>query len=432
MDDEDSSTSQHVQVSFFTNDKTVVSVPDDVYDIPTNADAEQLNVLVNKSIQNEHENWEDRRFEFLIGETFLRTSLSELISEYEVETETVIKVECVLGFEAPKPVFDLQAPDWVSSVHVVNGFIFSTTYSGDLTIYDKKGEKLDTTVHSAKNIFKCSDIIKNPGKDLNGTEIIVGGENQLLSVYKIEKNSISEKFTFRGHERAVECVSVNDDGTRAVSGSFDTTIKVWNLEESETSTIYEKEAENETATKKRKKAAVTKVPMVTIGGHKDRVSSIGWCQWKPSHVLSSSWDNTIVEWDLELAGEVSRIKAQKAFTSIDIHPTSGLVIASSTDAIPRLYDPKSRDGVMVKQSFIGHAKGWVEQVAWNPNDEKCFVSVSTDQTAKMWDVRSGKTPLFDIHGHEDKILCCCWSKSGVIATGSADCTVKTFDACGKV
>uniref|UniRef100_A0A8R1HW07 WD_REPEATS_REGION domain-containing protein n=1 Tax=Caenorhabditis japonica TaxID=281687 RepID=A0A8R1HW07_CAEJA len=87
------------------------------------------------------------------------------------------------------------------------------------------------------------------------------------------------------------------------------------------------------------------------------------------------------------SGEVSRIKGPKSFTSIDIHPTSHLLISSCTDAVPRLYDPKNRDGAMVKQSFIGHQTGWVTSVKWNPVDANQFVSVSTDKTAKMWDVR---------------------------------------------
>lgn len=418
---------KHVQITFFSKDDEIAQIPDAVFDVPTGAECEDLNLLLNKTIEANDDQWKDRRFEFLVGETFLRTSLAEFVEEYEVETETVLKVECVIGIEAPKPLHDIQAPDWVSSVQISNGHIFSTTYGGDIVIVDRKGKETKLAVNSANRLLKCSSIVTKSSKknQLDGTEFLVGGENQLLTLYGIEKGALVEKIVFRGHERAVECVSVNSDLTRAISGSVDTNLKVWNLEASDEATVFEKDDE-ESATKRRKKETKTKVPMVTIGGHRDKVSAVEWCPWKSGHALSCSWDHTIVEWDLELAGEVSRIKGPKSFTSIDIQPTSGLVISSCTDAIPRLYDAKTRDGTMVKQSFIGHQNGWVESVKWNPLDSNQFVSVSTDHTAKMWDVRSSKSSLFDIHGHEDRILCVAWNE-GIIATGSADCTIKIFE-----
>ncbi|CAB3408380.1 unnamed protein product [Caenorhabditis bovis] len=415
---------KHVQVSFFTNDTQIPEIPDSVFDVPISVECDDLNLLINKTIEAVNDKWSDRKFEFLVGETFLRTSLAEFIEEYEIETETVLKVECVIGVEAPKPLHDIQAPDWVSSVIVANNHIFSTTYSGDIVIADRKGKETKLSVNWENKILKCSAMVKK-GKDLNGTQLIVGGESQQLTMYTIEKGTLAEKFIFRGHERAVECVAVNFDSTRAISGSVDTNIKVWSLEESD-NTVYEKTNEDEVKSKKRKREAITKVPMVTIGGHRDVVTAIQWCPWKNSHAFSSSWDHSIVEWDLELAGEVSRTKGPKSFTSVDLHPVSGMMIASCTDATPRLYDPKSRDGTLVKQSYIGHTEGWVEAVKWNPADANQFVSVSTDKTAKMWDIRSAKSSLFDIHGHEERILCVDWNDR-LIASGSADCTIKVFE-----
>ncbi|CAD6184831.1 unnamed protein product [Caenorhabditis auriculariae] len=426
--DDDITTDQsaHVQLSFFTNDKSLDHLPTTIFDVPTSADCEQINSLVNKSISLENESWEDKRFEFLIGDVFLRTTLAEFISEYEFETEVVVKVECVLGLEAPKPLHDYQAPDWVSSVHAANGFVLSTTYSGDIVVWDKKGQQ--TTFATKDGLLKCSVLVKKPGKSMNGSEIIVGSEDQLLTLYTIKDDKLEKQIVFRGHERSVECVAANSKTQQAISGSYDFSLKLWNTRLDDVSTVYEKEDENDAKLKKRKKSYLTKIPMVTIGGHKDRISAVHWSHNNNSHVVSSSWDHTIIEWDLELAGELSRIRGQKAFTSIDIHPSTGMTISSSTDPLPRLYDLKSRDGSLVKQTFYGHEKGWVESVKWCPNDEKCFVSVATDKSAKMWDIRSGKTALFDIHGHEERILCCSWSEEGIIATGSADCTVKVFDA----
>ena len=92
--------------------------------------------------------------------------------------------------------------------------------------------------------------------------------------------------------------------------------------------------------KKRKETFVTKTPIITLGGHKDAVISVKWSSWNQNQAVSASWDHSIVVWDVELAGEVSKLRAQRAFTSIDINKKSGLVIAGSVDEIPRLFDPR--------------------------------------------------------------------------------------------
>ncbi|CAJ0604585.1 unnamed protein product [Cylicocyclus nassatus] len=415
----------HVQVSFFSEDETLKVIPSAVFDVPVSATYENLNTLVNKTIAAAQENWSEKRFELLIGETFVRSSLAEFIEEHNVDTETVLKIECILGKETPKSFLDIPAPDWVSSVAISSSHIFSTTYSGELIINNKEGKQILENHRDKGSAYKCGVLFpreKNSNK-LEGERIVVAGENQILTLFEVENNALNPKVVFRGHERSVECVDVNPECTRLVSGAFDSNIKVWNLENDE-DTVFDKASHSDKHAKKRKENFITKVPMVTLGGHKDVVVGLKWCTWNNNQVVSASWDHSIGLWDLQLAGEVSRIRGTKAFTSIDVNKKTGLVISSNTDAVPRLYDLRSHDGSVVKQSFIGHT-GWVTCVKWNPNDESCFVSSSFDKSLKMWDIRSSKTSLFDLYGHEDRVLCCTW-KDSLIASGSADNTIKVF------
>lgn len=39
---------------------------------------------------------------------------------------------------------------------------------------------------------------------------------------------------------------------------------------------------------------------------------------------------------------------------------------------------------------------------------------------------SPKAPLFDLSGHEDKVLCCNWSNPKFMVSGGADNTVRIF------
>uniref|UniRef100_A0A1I7XQI2 WD_REPEATS_REGION domain-containing protein n=1 Tax=Heterorhabditis bacteriophora TaxID=37862 RepID=A0A1I7XQI2_HETBA len=294
---------RHVQISFFSKEKDVENIPDDIFDIPVTASADNLNNLVNRTIETIKDDWSEKRFEFLIGETFIRSTLAEFIDEYNVETENIIKIECILGLETPKPQYDLPAPDWVSSINITGNHLISTTYSGEITIWNKLGCQLLDTKRDKGSAYKCCSIVKEAvggPKQLNGYQIVAGGENQLLTLFEIELGKMQPKTIFRGHERSIECVSVNADKTRLISGAFDAHLKIWNLEQDDKTTIFDKGTENEDNTKKRKENFVTKTPMVTLAGHKDAVVGVCWSTWNPAYAVSAGWDNSIIVWDLEL------------------------------------------------------------------------------------------------------------------------------------
>lgn len=170
---------------------------------------------------------------------------------------------------------------------------------------------------------------------------------------------------------------------------------------------------------------VTKTPMVTLQSHKDAITDIAWHPLQSKQIVTVSSDHSIIVWDLELAGFVHRLQGQRAFRALSLNPSNGLVLTGSTDDKVRLWDLRSNEGALVKQSYHGHL-GWITDVHWSPDNEHQFVSASFDQTVRMWDVRSPKAPLYDIIAHQDNVLAVDWSYRPVIASGSSDNTVKTF------
>ncbi|CAI4230011.1 unnamed protein product [Auanema sp. JU1783] len=412
-------TEKHIQLSFFSHESLFKDLPDAVYDVPISTEPEKLILLLNKTMQAVKDDWVDRNVELLIGDTFIRTSLEEFIEEFQIQTEVVVRVECILRMEAPSPKHDLPAPDWVSSVQIFNKNIFATTYNGEVVCWNTKGEQVIQAQRDKGASYKCGVIVN--GEGLNDFSFIVGGD--VLTLYESRSSQVTAKAVFRGHERSVEAVCLNSPKTRLLSGGFDNYVKIWNIEDSDEITIYEK-PESEKP-KKKKENFVTKTPVMTLAGHKDAVVALSWTTWNEKNAISASWDQSIIVWDLELGGEIAKIRGQKAFTDLAVNESTGLVITSSTDSVPRLYDVRSHEGTFVKQTFTGH-RGWVSCLSWNPENSNMFVSGSFDNSLKMWDIRSSKTSVFDLHGHEDKVLCVDWNEHS-IASGSVDTTVKVFN-----
>ncbi|XP_026677185.1 LOW QUALITY PROTEIN: uncharacterized protein LOC103506297 [Diaphorina citri] len=166
-----------------------------------------------------------------------------------------------------------------------------------------------------------------------------------------------------------------------------------------------------------------KTPLITLKGHKEAISAVQWTA--VDEIITSSWDHTLKIWDAELGGMKSEIVGNKSFFDVHYSPLSKLVITASADKQIRLYDPKVKEGAIVKSTFSSH-KEWVQSVRWSPIDPQLFVSASFDNSVKLWDLRSPKVPLFDMLGHEDKVMCVNWSDYRYIMSGGQDNSVRVF------
>ena len=85
----------------------------------------------------------------------------------------------------------------------------------------------------------------------------------------------------------------------------------------------------------------------------------------------------------------------------------------SSDRHIRLWDARTTTGKVAAAALTSHSL-WVSSVKWSPNKEYQLLSGSYDTVVKLWDIRSGKTPLFDLQKHNEKVFA--WVKlwSGTI------------------
>jgi len=404
---------QQLQIRLVTKLEKL-AVPDTTFTVPATIDPAGLASLVKGLLPGA-----PPPLDWLCQGELLRGELgAQVAARCELTPESVICLEYIERSEPPEPQVSVNHDDWVASVRVSGDLVLTGAYDNTVNLWTVSGTKrLVIPSHSAP--VKAVAWVERTEE---GAVFASASHDQTVNLFRwsAASNSVEGVNTCRGHERSVECLAVREGRTLA-SGGFDNTVKVWSAR-----LVAEEEGEGGSEAKRSKggsQRAVTRTPLTTLGGHKEAVSGVQWLG--EGELASCSWDHTIKVWDTELGGLKTELVGNKAFFSISYSEHNRTLLATGADRSVRLYDPRSTEGGVVKAAYTSHT-GWVSSVDWARDQPNLFVSSSHDQLVKAWDQRSHKTPLYELTGHTDKVLCCDWSAGEVIATGGADNDMKLF------
>jgi len=177
---------------------------------------------------------------------------------------------------------------------------------------------------------------------------------------------------------SVRSVAFSPDNKLIATGSFDKTAK---LRDAETGKL-----------------------LVDLRGHRGAVNSVAF---SPDGKLlaTGSLDSTIKLWEAP-SGKLQKTLGSEAELG---NATLGRLMSTVKNQL----------------SSSGHTD-WVLSVAFSP-DGKTLVSASRDQTAKLWDVPTGKEKL-TLRGHTNWVECARFTPDGqTVVTASWDFTVKKWD-----
>jgi hypothetical protein len=118
--------------------------------------------------------------------------------------------------------------------------------------------------------------------------------------------------TLEGHSSRVLSVSVSPDGRRAVSGSYDNTVRIWDLE--------------------------TGACLRTLAGHSDWVRSVSVSP-DGRRVVSGSEDHTVRVWDLETGACLRTLEGHSyPVESVSVSPDGRRTVSGSGDKTVRVWD----------------------------------------------------------------------------------------------
>jgi WD40 repeat protein len=239
-----------------------------------------------------------------------------------------------------------------------------------------------------------------------------------------------------GHTHHISDVAFSPDGQRALSGSHDTTLRLWDIATGETLRVFEGHTDwvSSVAFSPDGQHALsgsgdrtlrlwdvaTGDTLRAFEGHTDGVSSVAF-SLDGQHALSGSDDRTLRLWDVA-TGEALRVLVGHTLPISDVafSPDGQRALSGSFDNT--LWDVKT--GVTLRV-FTGHTDG-VSSVAFSP-DGRSILSGAFDNTLRLWEVATGET-LRVLQGHTGFVLSVAFSPDGQRAlSGSEDNTLRLWD-----
>lgn len=200
-----------------------------------------------------------------------------------------------------------------------------------------------------------------------------------------------------GHTERVTSCSFSQDGTRVLSASDDTSLRLWNVETGECLSIFQ--------------------------GHS---AAINACTFSPdgSRVLSASDDMTLRIWDVETGETVFILSGHsRAVTGCAFSPDGSLILSCSHDSSLRVWEVDT--GAALRE-LHGHSDA-INACAFL-SDGTRVLSASQDETLVIWDVHSGKS-IHSLRGHSAPVITCGVSIDGChVVSGDVDGTIMVWDA----
>ncbi|KIK34626.1 hypothetical protein CY34DRAFT_56531, partial [Suillus luteus UH-Slu-Lm8-n1] len=240
---------------------------------------------------------------------------------------------------------------------------------------------------------------------------------------------------FKGHEKIVTAVAVFPDRRRMVTGSYDKTLRIWDLE---TGLVLKK---MEGYRDEVRALGVSRDGRIIAGGdfggeiiawhgetgksltqaikaHFKGISSVDF-SLDGTVLVTSSYDGMTTFWctkTWQMQGEP--INCGGGDVNCVRYSPSGELLAIATDDNIQIYHPGTRKRVA---SFKGHTKSNIVSLAWTPDGTRLLSGGSReDPTIREWDALTWQQVALPWRGHTSHICAIAIDPTGTLVASASD------------
>jgi WD40 repeat protein len=204
--------------------------------------------------------------------------------------------------------------------------------------------------------------------------------------------------TLTGHTGAVTEVAVSQNGSRAITGSEDNTVRLWDLGSGrEIRAIGDYRPYRPVVFSPddsrfaigfldntiRIFDSVNGTQLAVLKGHADFINSIVFSRDGTS-IASASYDRTVRIWNSVTGQMIVGMAHNNTVNSVRFSADGSQVLSASDDETARIWNARTGKMIMILKGHQGH----VRSAEYSPN-EKLIVTASDDATARVWDAVKG-------------------------------------------
>src|SRR3989339_731220 len=203
--------------------------------------------------------------------------------------------------------------------------------------------------------------------------------------------------TLVGHTKFVISIAFSPDGMKIASGSYDETIKLWDI-------------------------SIGNV-INTFSGHTDVIRCVAFSPDGTKLASASGYyDKTIKLWDVNSGTEIKTFIGHTSdIYSIAFSPDGTKLASGSLDHTIKIWETNSGNLI---NTFLGHSVVVISVVF--STDGSMLASCSGDSTIKIWDINSG-TIIKTFIGHTGRVRTVTFSPDGLLlASGGNDSTIRLW------